>query len=273
MVQMKDLVDSDHDPCTDPFIKVEAEVDAGNVAKDTIASQLKSRIGKQVAIYGPWIYDIGHCDHPEIHPAEQIWWTENAPNNGQVYHLNVFADSSKRFWWRSQMDDGTKLRPWAAPPITGVFAIAFEVPFDPIRVDTGGSGKRFEVTNVDHWNVVDVPDSNKVYDLVYNGKTLVSFVPHNDAFRVSYENVGLKPGTSDVVRGFLVIETSVGLVKQVATKGTIFSGNQQVSVDVPMGADPDKIDQRLEQQIFHKEGGHYLFTVTRTNMGGLVVVQ
>ncbi len=272
MVQMKDLVDSDHDPCTDPFIKVEAEVDAGNVAKDTIASQLKSRIGKQVAIYGPWIYDIGHCDHPEIHPAEQIWWTENAPN-GQVYYLNVFADSSKRFWWRSQMDDGTKLRPWAAPPITGVFAIAFEVPFDPIRVDTGGSGKRFEVTNVDHWNVVDVPDSNKVYDLVYNGKTLVSFVPHNDAFRVSYENVGLKPGTSDVVRGFLVIETSVGLVKQVATKGTIFSGNQQVSVDVPMGADPDKIDQRLEQQIFHKEGGHYLFTVTRTNMGGLVVVQ
>jgi hypothetical protein len=269
-VKMKDLVDSDHDPCTDPFIKVEAEIDAGNVAKQSLATSLGARVGKQVAMYGPWIYDIGHCDHPEIHPAEEIWWTENAPNNGQVYHLNVFADSSKRFWWRSQMDDGTKLHPWGAPPITGLFAIAFEVPIDTIRVGTGG-GKRFEVANVDHWNVATVPDSDKVYDLNYGGKTLVSFVPHNDAFKVSYENVGLKPGTTTMARGFLVIETTVGTVKQIATKVPLLVGNQQVIVDVPQGSDPDKVDQRVERAAFQKEAGHYLFTVTRTDIGGLVV--
>jgi len=272
VLSMKDLVDSDHDPCTDPFIKVEAEIDSGDVAKDSLKTSLLQRVGKQIAVYGPWIYDIGHCDHPEIHPAEEIWWTENAPNNGQVYHLNVFADSSKRFWWRSQMDDGTKLHPWGAPPITGLFAIAFEVPIETVRVVTGG-GKRFEVANVDFWNVASVPDSNKVYDLVYGGKTLVSFVPHNDAFKVSYENVGLKPGTSNIVRGFLVIETTVGTVKQIATKITVGVGGQQLSVNIPQGIDPDKLDETYEQAVFQKEEGHYVFTVTRTDIGGGPVVR
>jgi hypothetical protein len=270
VLSMKDLVDSDHDPCTDPFVKVEAEIDSGNVAKKFLADALLPRVGKPIAIYGPWIYDIGHCDHPEIHPAEQIWWTENGAGTSELYHLNVFADASQRFWWRSQMDGGTKLHPWGAPPITGVFAIAFEVPIDPNRPATGG-GKKFEVANVDHWNVASIPNANQTYNLVYGGGTIVSFVPHNDAFKVSYENVGLKPGTTNIVRGFLVIETTVGIVKQVATKGVVFDGSQQTIVTVPQGADPDKVDQRIEKQIFHKEEGHYVFTVTRTDVGGLVV--
>lgn len=268
VLAMKDLVDSDHDPCTDPFVKVEAEIDSGNVAKKFLADALLPRVGKPIAIYGPWIYDIGHCDHPEIHPAEQIWWTENGAGTSELYHLNVFADASQRFWWRSQMDGGTKLHPWGAPPITGVFAIAFEVPIDPNRPATGG-GKKFEVANVDHWNVASIPNANQNYNLVYGGGTIVSFVPHNDAFKVSYENVGLKPGTTNIVRGFLVIETTVGIVKQVATKGVVLNGNQQTIVTVPQGADPDKVDQRIEKQIFHKEEGHYVFTVTRTDVGGL----
>ena len=271
IVQMKNLVDSDHDPCTDPFIKVEAEIDAGDVAKQIVATALQKRVGKQVAMYGPWIYDVGHCDHPEIHPAEEIWWTENGPNGSEVYHLNVFADSSERFWWRSQMDDGTKLRPWGAPPITGVFALAFEVPIDATRPNPGG-GRRFEVESTDFRNVAAFPDSDKVYDLVYGGATLASFIPHNDAFKVSFEKVGLKPGASNVVRGFLVIETSVGTVKQIATKATYVDDRRVVTVAVAEGADPDTIDERIEQAVFRKEAGHYVFTVTRTNIGdGLLV--
>lgn len=266
-VKMKDLVDDNHDPCTDPFIKVEAEIDTASAAKQSLVNSLQARIGKQIAMYGPWIYDIGHCDHPEIHPAEEIWWTDNnGPNNSQLYHLNVFADSSKRFWWRSQMDDGTKLHPWGAPPITGLFAIAFEVPIDTTRVGTVG-GKRFEVSTVDFYNVVPVPDSNKVFNLVYKGNTLVSFVPHNDTFKVSYENVGLKPGTSNIVHGFLVIETTVGTVKQIATKVNI---PPLLVVDVPEGADPDKIDQKFEQAVFQKVAGHYMFIVEPTDIGGQV---
>ena len=175
-----------------------------------------------------------------------------ARTTAQMYHLNVFADSSKRFWWRSHMAHGTKLHPWGAPPITGLFAIAFEVPIDTTRVGTVG-GKRFEVLNMGFENVVRVPDSDKACDLVYGGNTLVSFVPHNDTFKVSYENVGLKPGTSNIVHGFLVIETTVGRVKQIATKVNVKVGDLQVSVDVPEGADPDKIDEKFEQAVFQKE--------------------
>ena len=58
----------------------------------------------------------GHCCHPEIHPAEQIWWSDPF-GEGRVYFCNLFCDESGRFWWRDQMDDGTKLKPWAEPPI------------------------------------------------------------------------------------------------------------------------------------------------------------
>jgi hypothetical protein len=138
-------------PCTKPFTFIEAEIDARSNAKSALNFLTRHRIGKQIAIYGPWVYDIGHCHQPEIHPAEQIWWSENEGKN-RKYNMNIFSDSSKRFWWRSQMDDGTKKRPWGAPPIKGTFAIAFEV-----EIGQGGKfglgdfskpGKKFEVSNV-----------------------------------------------------------------------------------------------------------------------------
>ena len=55
---MKDLIDSDHDPCKDPFIKVEAEIESGNAANESLAGSLKQRVGKQVAMYGP--LDLRH---------------------------------------------------------------------------------------------------------------------------------------------------------------------------------------------------------------------
>lgn len=269
--RMKDLVDSDHDPCTDPFFVVEGEIDSSDVMKQKLATSLHDRIGKQVALYGPWIYDIGHCDHPEIHPAEQIWWTDYVANKASVYHLNVLADSSKRFIWRSQMDDGTKLHPWAAPPITGVFALAFEVPMSTTTANM--TTQRFEVANVDFFNVKSISSVDRVYDLVYQGRPLVSFVPKGDVFNVSYENVGLKPGTTNIVRGFLVIETTVGSVKQIATRGVYLSGTQPVTVNVPQGSDPDKVDQRIEQQIFQKTPGHYAFTITRRDAAAATPVR
>ena len=161
---------------------------------------------------------------------------------------------------------------WGAPPISGLFAIAFEAPIDA-RPVVPREGKRFEVRNVGFSNVATVPNSNMVYNLVYRGRTLVSFIPHNDAFKVSYENVGLKEGTSNIVRGFLVIETTVGTVKQIATNATYKDGDHQVSVDVPEGTDPDSVDHRIEKAVFQKEGGHYMFTVTRTDSGRPPVVR
>jgi len=269
---LRDLGDDDHDPCSDPFFKVGAEVEARPSAANSITQSLLLRIGKPVAVYGPWVFDVGHCSHPEIHPAEEIWWTERTPDNRDVYHLNVFADSSQRFWWRSQMDGETKLHPWGAPPITGVYAIAFETAIDTIAANSFRT-QRFDVSTLDALNVAPVAGGNTAYDLVLGGKTLVSFVPHNDAFTVSYENVGLKPGSTSIVRGFLVIETTVGRVTQIATKATIRTGpTSSTVIDVPAGSDPDKVPEIAERLAFRKEAGHNVFTVTRTEVaGGLVV--
>jgi hypothetical protein len=245
-----------NNPCTQPFKKVEAEIDARQSAKDLLKNSLLERIGKPVVVYGPWIYDKGHCFQPEIHPAEQIWWSENIGNNRQ-YHLNVFCDASKRFWWRHQMDDGTKLKPWGAPPIKGMFAISFEVTINkPNRTGLASPiiGEKFEVSNIDDYNVAVVPNSDKIYNLVYQNNVLVSFVPHNDAFKVSFEDVGLKPGTDNIVRGFLVIEVTVGTLTQVDTR------------NFPLGTDPNTIDQDKEEAVFKKVEGHYMFSILRTNV-------
>jgi hypothetical protein len=265
---LKDLVDSDHDPCTDPFIKVEAEIDSSATAKQKLATALSARVGKQVAFYGPWIYDVGHCDHPEIHPAEEIWWTDTAFTDyaGTVknYTLNVIADASKRFWWRSQMDGDNKMHPWGAPPITGLFAVAFEVSLNQTSIMQ--SGKQYRVQDVDFYNVKILTDNSRSFDLKYNGSTLVSFVPGSPAFAVSYEGVGLKPGTPNIIRGFLVIETTVGSVRQKSTRGVVLNGTSAQYIDVPQGADPDTVDQRIESQIFEKTAGHYLFRLIETSL-------
>jgi len=225
-------LEAKENPCTKPFKVVEAEID-----QTGLTGAVFHRIGKQIAVYGPWIYDKGHCYHPEIHPAEQIWWSEDVGAN-KKYNLNLFCDSSGRFWWRSQMDDGTIIKPWAEPPIKGTFAIAFEA-------DLGNKlpTKTFEVTGLSQDNVVEFPNSNKVYNLVYQNKALVSFVPKNNAFKVSYEKVGLKPGTTNIVHGFLVIETSVGTITR-------------IQGSPPLG---------LEELAFKKVGGHYMFSILLTD--------
>jgi hypothetical protein len=248
--------------CDKPFKLVEAEIDTRLKPKTALNSLIRQRIGKQVSVYGPWVYDRGHCHQPEIHPAEQIWWSENI-GAFKKYNLNIFCDSSKRFWWRAQMDDGTKLKPWGAPPIKGTYAIAFEVEIKPGKY----FGKKFEVQNIEHHNVAFYPNSNKIYDLVYQGNALVSFVPNNDAFKVSYEKVGLKHGTTNIVRGFLVIETTVGVVTQIATK--VSYNNGSVVYNIPLGTDPNdaaKVPQAIERMAFRKEDGYYMFTVYQTNM-------
>lgn len=223
------------------------------------------RTGKRICVYGPWIYDVGHCCHPEIHPAEQVWWSEPV-NGGVQYYCNVFCDASGRFFWRKQMDDGTKLHPWAAPPVKGLFAIAFSVPLASTTANVGYTTKKFEVGNIEDHNVIEFPNGNQVYNLVYQGRTLVSFLPHNDAFKVSYENVGFDAATNSV-NGFLVIETAVGKLQQVATSLTIPSPDGGFNrVTIPPNSDPDKVDIRYENLFFKKDHGRYLFTVTQTSV-------
>lgn len=248
--------------CPANFVTVEAEIDMQQTAKDRLVAMLTPRTGQNICVYGPWIYDAGHCDHPEIHPAEQIWWSTGSadPGNDKEYYCNVYCDASKRFWWRDQMDDGTKIKPWGAPPIEGTFAIAFEA-------TPGRPAKTFEVSDIDANNVENPRIRNKSYNLVYKGQTIVSFIPNSNAFRVSYEKVGLY---GDKIRGFLVITTKVGSVRQIATEVVIQPQdpskpyNTKKTAPVPLGTDVNKIRQSWERKVFEKKEGHYMFKVTRS---------
>jgi hypothetical protein len=251
------------DECPDTFPWIECEIDARQAAKDKLVSMLNDEVNNSLCLYGTWIYDKGHCCQPEIHPAEQIWWTKDEQNS-KKYFCNVFSDASERFWWKDQMDDGQKLKPWGAPPIKGVFAIAFETTIN--EVANIGYTKKFEVNDIDYFNVNELTNTNDTYNLIYQGKTIVSFIPHNNDFKVSFENVGLAPGTTNKIRGFLVIETSVGTTTQVATKATEIKSGIVTVVDIPPDSDPLTIQQQFERQVFKKVAGHYMFSVTATDV-------
>ena len=233
-----------------------------------------NRTGGEMCAYGPWIYDAGHCCQPEIHPCEQLWWSQ-PQDNGKKYNLNVICDASRRFLWRKQMDDGTKLKPWAEPPIKGLFAIAFEYNLSDRDVTNQYNTKQFEVTNLHHYNVIEYPNADQTYNLVYGGKNIISFIPHNNAFKVSFEHVGISAAEPNKIRGFLVIETSVGMTTQVATSINVanLTGGGFTVVKLPANSRPEQSPQLVEDRFFKKESGYYYFTVNEKSVrsGGAVL--
>jgi hypothetical protein len=248
---------------------VESEIYINPEANNNIYTILNNSLGRPICLYGVWLYDKGHCCHPEIHPAEQIWWND-ALGNGKKYFCSVVCDGSDRFWWSKQMDNGTKLKPWGAPPVKGLFAIAFEYTFPLVRFHTS-STKKFEAAYIDHYNLIEYPNADQTYNLMYQDKSIVSFIPHNSAFKVSFEHVGMVPGSPNKIRGFLVIETSVGLSKQIATSisvpirlpnGTYY---RQV-IKLPANSTPEQAPEQYEDRFFKKERGHYFFNITETNL-------
>ncbi len=243
--------DCDDQGAIDEFTFVEAEIDSSTTAKTWINGALEHAVGRQVCVYGPWIYDKGHCCHSEIHPAEQIWWSDPAPA-GRVYFCNLLVDESKRFWWRDQMDDGTKLKPWGAPPITGTFAIAFETKVNE-------PAKQFEVFVHEVHNAATEHEDFLRHHLVYGGTTLISVVQDPASLlKVSFEHVGLVQ--PDVVRGFIVLEATVGTCTQVSTTAHALNG---VPVPIGEGADVNTIPEQFERQIFQKEAGRLLMWVSQ----------
>lgn len=255
--------------CPTNFIGVELEIDAQKETNILISNLINQRLELQMGAYGPWIWDEGHCHQPEIHPAEQMWWKTEI-NNKKEYTCALFCDASKRFWYRNQMDDGVKIRPWGAPPIKGVYAIAFEVSLGNNVQSNSGERKVFNLQNISLNNVKDylvtdkVP-SNKIYSLNYNDKAIVSFKTNNNLFKVSFEKVGLVPNTN-LIRGFIVIETEVGtcLLKNINVV-TPFGTTTQ-TIKIPANADVNKVAEIIEPLAFEKKAGHYIFKITETTV-------
>jgi hypothetical protein len=276
LVEQSGLPDCDAPETIEEFSQLEAEIAEDHWPKGNntfgrarIADLCLQRTGKDMCVYGTWIYDRGHCCHPEIHPAEQLWWMEPQAN-GKKYNLNVVCDASGRFWWRKQMDDGSKLKPWGAPPVKGLFAIAFEYTIPQVESALGYSTRQFEADYIQHYNLIEYPDANQTYTLVYQNRNIVTFIPHNAAFKVSFEQVGTVPEAPNKIRGFLVIETSVGLATQIATSIAILNGTTPQVISLPANSSPEQAPEKYEDRFFKKEEGHYYFTITETsvNSGG-----
>ncbi|MCU1346780.1 MAG: hypothetical protein JWL70_3046 [Acidimicrobiia bacterium] len=241
----------DDDASKAEFQFVEAEVDSSPSAKARINGALANAKGRQICVYGPWIYDKGHCCHAEIHPCEQIWWSDPGAV-GRVYFCHLLVDESERFWWRDQMDDGVKLKPWGAPPLVGTFAIAFETKINQ-------PAKQFEITVEEAYNDVTEHEGFLRHHLVYGGNTLVSVVQDETSMlKISYEHVGLVE--PDVVRGFIVLEATVGKCTQIATSVPAAIGSG-LMVPIPPNSDVNQIPQQFERAAFRKEAGRLLMWV------------
>lgn len=170
--------------------------------------------GKEVCFYGPWVREWFHHHRPEIHPSEMIWWREN-----KGYYLMLIQDDSNRFDEKDEFDlnDGLlpdNWKPWAAPPLTAQFRIAFEIDPRasklPYRMDIREVYKRFVVTKEDAKAFADA-DNGTSHALVIENKTLLVVdeqQENDDDLGVKF--VGISKRADGVIQGYLQITTKVG---------------------------------------------------------------
>jgi hypothetical protein len=178
-------------------------------------------------LYGPWIADrgnygfqSGHGTYFEIHPSEQIWWTEKRKTE-IVYSLLSANDNSGHFneadddYDEENGDRPLKNGAWVPKILNSVFAI-------PFSVQLHQGTKQFNLLQLSNRNAHKSTDV-KTQFLKYNGKTIISvinFSPQDDLIDIDFDNVGFETiltHTSDnknkidtVIKGFLLIKNKVG---------------------------------------------------------------
>lgn len=160
-----------------------------------------------ICAYGPFVYDQpNEDDHQyfEIHPAEQIWWTQKYQNgftgvtNSICYNFLQYQDNSGRF------------NIWEKNPSTGTFAIPFELTNRKKPV-------RFLVETLNKSGLLDAQENYSHYYLVNNGDTLVDVsVPNSQHFyTISFEKVGIyKPDAyRQFITGFVAFKIKLDAVR------------------------------------------------------------
>lgn len=170
--------------------------------------------GKQVCFYGPWVREWFHHHRPEIHPSEMIWWRTS---NG--YYMMLIQDDSNRFDDKGDFDVGGGLlpsswRPWAAPPLTAEFKIAFEVKPSasdlPLKMDIEEVYKRYVVTKNDANASADA-DNGSAHALVVDNKTLLLVneqQPNDQDLGVKFVDISRR--ADGTIQGYVQITTKVG---------------------------------------------------------------
>jgi hypothetical protein len=97
-------------------ITIEGEIDINKYSK--VKEQIPQNFSN-ITLYGPWVhekhnyFDTRVHDYLEIHPCENIWWTD-VEFDRLEYNIGVFSDNSGKF------------NKWRSSPVICLNAIAFE---------------------------------------------------------------------------------------------------------------------------------------------------
>lgn len=190
-------------------------------------------LNQKIGMYGPWINEEVHCNHPEIHPVEMLWSETSDPN---VKYLCLFQDDSDRFGYYANYPDYTdaetiykmlpfgkykrnfeaakaKVHPWAASPTSGQFFVAFQI--DP----SSSSKINYTISVETSREVVTSLAPSKIPSVEYMGKTRVIKKSGVELFKVtelqSNENdIGIrfelfKKKNSEIILGYMVVSAAV----------------------------------------------------------------
>ncbi|MGB8194195.1 MAG: hypothetical protein WCF67_19850 [Chitinophagaceae bacterium] len=217
-----------------PINIINGEIDIKQVNKDHLM-EYENYSPKvfidHIGMYGPWVSDHGwrsgwissvvgsHGTYIEIHPMEQLWWTEKQGNN-RIYHLNMANDNSGRYNERSDFDTDTRLvTVWHTNPMKHTYYIPFAI---PLRGET----VKYSFARLSENNITARYSDGIDHRLTYKGRTILTIKePPNDIIKIDFINTGIDPEAflrnerDTIIKGFIKIETSLGKT------GSDYAGN------------------------------------------------
>lgn len=186
-------------------------------------SEVKSPlVNKRLTVYGPFLREEAHGNHPEIHPCEQIWWKETE----EATIILLLNDDSNRFKRRAdsllsqnqfRLGDYSSRRvtTWAYQPWTRERRQEAELSI-PFEINPAEGGLFMGVQAIDNHNFFDtnypdVTEGNK-YTITYKGNSILSVQESATLDRftgVTFRNVCFNSARG-TVQGYVVLKTAVG---------------------------------------------------------------
>lgn len=187
-------------------------------------------LGKDICVYGAFVREESHGNHPEIHPSEQIWWKEN----DHVTNILLVGDGSNRFDNLGDYNTENALsgfKAWA--PSTNLEA-ELKIPF---KLTPSKEAQYFNITAIDDYNFytgANYPDASAgtSHKIVFAGKTVLTVnepLAYDQKIGITFSNVCFNRANG-LLQGFIIIKSATGngrgnegfVLLQIARKETRF---------------------------------------------------
>ena len=167
-------------------------------------------IGKTICAYGPFVMELTHGNHPEIHPSEQIWWKEN----DNITNILLVGDGSNRFDGINDFIETFAIpsyKPWT--PTTNLEA-ELKIPFS---LNPSKEAVYYNITAIDDHNFYNGANysdasSGTSHKIEYAGKTVLTVeepIDYDSKIGITFSNVCYN-SAKGILQGFIVINTATG---------------------------------------------------------------